>query len=186
MKNKVIDGFKRDFNLIKSKGWIESHRAHDTGIGKTFEDLIGIVENNNYLADYHDILELKASRNLSQSLVTLFTKAPKPRGVNKIIRERFGQLDEGLKTIHTTFSALKFNNFVNKYGFKIEIDETKKRLYVLVKDLNTSKIEDINIYYDFDDIKEIIENKCKYIAYIKTQSKKKQVLNISNLKKLFY
>ena len=58
MDSKVTESFKRDFLVIKEKGWIESHRTHDTGIGKTFEGLIGIVENNNLLADYKDILEI--------------------------------------------------------------------------------------------------------------------------------
>ena len=56
MDNKFIEGFKKDFLVIKEKGWIESRRHHDTGIGKTFEDLIGIIENNNFLADYDDLL----------------------------------------------------------------------------------------------------------------------------------
>ena len=52
MEDKVLQGFKKDFLAIKEKGFVESHRKHNTGIGKTFEDLIGIVENNNALADY--------------------------------------------------------------------------------------------------------------------------------------
>ena len=46
MNAKVLQGFKKDFSAVKSKGFIESHRTHNTGIGKTFEDAIGIVENN--------------------------------------------------------------------------------------------------------------------------------------------
>jgi len=55
MDAKVLQGFKKDFLVIKSKGFIESRRIHNTGIGKTFEDAIGIVENNSSLADYHKI-----------------------------------------------------------------------------------------------------------------------------------
>ena len=51
-------------DIAKSKGFIESHRTHNTGIGKTFEDVIGIVENNSSLADYHKILEIKSKRDL--------------------------------------------------------------------------------------------------------------------------
>ncbi|SCG86933.1 MvaI/BcnI family restriction endonuclease [Methanobacterium congolense] len=175
MNNGVLEGFKKDFSVIKEKGWVESHRKHDTGIGKTFEDLIGIVENNNYLADYQGILELKASRILSESMVTLFTKAPQPRGINSLMREKYGNPDpkaDGLKTIHTTFSALKFNNFVKNYGFKLEINESERRIYILVKNLKTGEIEDTDIYYEFDTLKTIIENKCKYIAHINAESKK--------------
>src|SRR3989344_4021334 len=95
MDAKVLRGFKKDFSVIKSKGFIESHRTHNTGIGKTFEDLIGVVENNNALADYQDVLELKSSRELTESMVTLFTKKPSfPKGANSILREKFGQPDK--------------------------------------------------------------------------------------------
>jgi len=175
MDDKVLKGFKRDFLAIRSKGFIESHRTHNTGIGKTFEDLIGVVENNNALADYKDVLELKSSRELSSSMVTLFTKAPThPKGVNTILREKYGESDVkagGLKTLHTTFSALKFNTFFGKYGFKLEVDEGKRRICILIKDLKIGKTENIEIYYDFDVIKEIIEKKLDYIAYIKAETK---------------
>ena len=175
MEDKVLQGFKKDFLAIKEKGFVESHRKHNTGIGKTFEDLIGITENNNFLADYEDVLELKSSRELSNSMVTLFTKAPThPKGVNSILRERYGEPDQkagGLKTLHTTFSALKFNTFFGKWGFKLVVDEEKRRIYILIKDLRTDKIEDIEIYYDFDVIKEIVEKKLDYIAYIKAETK---------------
>src|SRR3989338_133028 len=124
MEDGVISGFKRDFLVVKEKGWIPSNRFHDTGIGKTFEDLIGIVENNNSLADYQGILELKSSRELSENMVTLFTKSPFfPKRANAILRERYGKPDEeveGMKTLRTTASALKFNSFVDKSGFKLE------------------------------------------------------------------
>src|SRR3989344_8982253 len=145
MDNKVLQGFKRDFLVIKNKGFVLSNRSHDTGIGKTFEDLIGIIENNNSLADYGGVLELKSSRELSNSMVTLFTKTPThPKGVNSILRETYGEPDQkagGLKTVHSTFSALKFNTFFGKFGFKLQIDEDKRRIYLLVKNLKTDMIE---------------------------------------------
>jgi len=187
MEDKVLQGFKKDFLAIKEKGFVESHRTHNTGIGKTFEDLIGIVENNNFLADYEDVLELKSSRELSNSMVTLFTKAPThPKGVNSIMRERYGEPDQkagGLKTIHTTLSAVKFNTFFGKFGFKLEVDEEKERIYILIKDLETDKVEDIEIYYDFDVIKEIIQKKLDYIAYIKAEVKEENDKEYFNFKK---
>jgi hypothetical protein len=187
MEDKVLQGFKKDFLAIKEKGFVESHRTHNTGIGKTFEDLIGITENNNCLADYEDVLELKSSRELSNSMVTLFTKAPTyPKGINSIMRERFGEPDqkaEGLKTIHTTFSALKFNTFFGKFGFKLKVDEEKRRIYILIKDLETDKIEDIEIYYEFDIIKDIINQKLDYIAYIKAETKTENEKEFFNFKK---
>jgi len=187
MVDKVITSFKKDFLAIKEKGFVESHRTHNTGIGKTFEDLIGITENNNALADYEDVLELKSSRELSNSMVTLFTKSPThPKGINSIMRERFGEPDQkadGLKTLHTTFSALKFNTFFGKFGFKLKVDEEKRRIYILIKDLGIDQIEDIEIYYDFDIIKDIIEKKLDYIAYIKAETKTEEEKEFFNFRK---
>jgi hypothetical protein len=187
MEDKVLQGFKKDFLAIKEKGFVESHRKHNTGIGKTFEDLIGIVENNNALADYEDILELKSSRELSNSMVTLFTKSPThPKGINSIMREKFGEPDKkagGLKTLHTTFSSLKFNTFFKKFGFKLKVDEDRKRIYILIKNLEIDEVEEIDIYYEFDEIKNIIEKKLDYIAYIKTETKKEEGKEFFNFKK---
>ena len=175
MEDKILDGFRRDFLSIKSKGFVESHRTHNTGIGQTFEDLLGIVENNNSLADYKGLLEIKSSRELSESMITLFTKSPTfPKNINSTLREKYGQSDskaDGMKTLHTTLSSSKFNTFVNKFGFKLSIYEEKNRMLLLIMNLATGKLEDIEVYYDFSILKEIVEKKCKYIAYIKAETK---------------
>lgn len=187
MDSKVTESFKRDFLVIKGKGWIESHRTHDTGIGKTFEDLIGIVENNNLLADYKDILEIKSTRELGKGMITLFTKSPShPPRVNSHLRENYGALDpnaNNLKTLHTTFSALKFNTFVNKFGFKLEVDDNSEKILLLVKNLQNDKVIDKEIYYTFSDLKKIIENKCKYIAYINAEAKEENGKELFHFKK---
>jgi hypothetical protein len=153
MDSKVAKSFKKDFLVIKGKGWIESHRTHDTGIGKTFEDLIGVVENNNLLADYKDVLEIKSTRELGKGMVTLFTKSPShPPKVNSYLREKYGAPDtnaNNLKTLHTTFSTLKFNTFVNKFGFRLEVNEKSEKIRLLVKNLQSDKIIDTEIFYTF-------------------------------------
>jgi len=40
---------------IKALGFVKTHRAHDTGIGKTLEDLLEIKENNLRLPDIGEI-----------------------------------------------------------------------------------------------------------------------------------
>lgn len=41
-KEFIIDKFKE----VKKLGFVPSHRKNNTGIGKTFEDYVGVVENN--------------------------------------------------------------------------------------------------------------------------------------------
>jgi hypothetical protein len=173
MEDKVLQSFKKDFLIVKSKGFIESHRTHNTGIGKTFEDVIGIVENNSSLADYEDCLEIKSKRDLSKSMLTLFTKSPShPKGANSYLRETYGHPDKNnMKILHTTISGAKFNTFFSKIGFKLEVNEKAEKIFILVKDLDSDKIVDDSIYYTFSDLKHIIETKCENIAFINAETK---------------
>lgn len=43
------------FDEVRSLGWVESMREGDTGIGYTFETLLGIKENNDQKADFNGI-----------------------------------------------------------------------------------------------------------------------------------
>ena len=39
-----FEKIESEFNRIKSLGFAKSHRTNNTGIGKTFEDLLGVGE----------------------------------------------------------------------------------------------------------------------------------------------
>lgn len=80
--------FVEKLRKIRDTGFVKTHRAHDTGIGKTLEDLLGIKENNLKLPDFGDA-ELKAVRAGSNSMLTLATKSPEPRGVNRQLFEKY-------------------------------------------------------------------------------------------------
>ena len=67
------------FDSIRGK-WFDSLRAGDTGIGYTFETLLGIEENNDQTADFRGIelkcKQLKSAGNSGVGKVNLFQKAP--------------------------------------------------------------------------------------------------------------
>lgn len=172
----ILEEFKREFKKVKAMGFIDSKRFHDTGIGKTAEDLLGVIENNKTSADYKGLIELKSARELSEAMVTLFTKSPDPRGINNVIRKTFGYYDEefrDMKILHTTFSADKFNRCKAKYGFLLDIDFTKKKIFIKVKNLETDAIDNsLTAFYPFEKLRDIIEHKCKYIIFIVADRKK--------------
>ena len=89
------DKFKEAIEQVEKKGFIPSHRTGDTGVGNTLEDELGVEENSVQAADLGEV-ELKATRRDSNSKLTLFTKAPKKRGVNsRVLRAQYGyQTDE--------------------------------------------------------------------------------------------
>lgn len=172
----ILKDFSVEFKKVKEMGWIDSKRFHDTGIGKTAEDLLGVIENNKASADYRGLIELKSARELSEAMVTLFTKSPDPRGINNVIRKTFGYFDEefkDMKILHTTFSADKFNTCKGKFGFILEIDKNQKKMFIKIKNIESGKIDNSVIaFYPFDNLKKIIDHKCRYIIFISADRKK--------------
>ena len=103
--------FIEKFSQICDMGWIKTHRSGPTGIGKTLEDLLGIVENNIDGPDFGDY-ELKSCRLDSNSMLTIFTKTPQPQGAANTLRMTFGYssdaYDNDEKVLHSTLSADRF------------------------------------------------------------------------------
>lgn len=100
---------KKQLEEVKMKGFIKTHRAHDTGVGKTLEDLLNIKENNLRIPDVGEV-ELKAKRIDSGSMLTIATKSPEPKGINKVLFEKYKYLDkEGKYNLHSTVYGLRKN-----------------------------------------------------------------------------
>lgn len=108
---------------IEQMGYVKSLRRGNTGIGYTFEHLMGLQETNIPIPDIGGRVEIKTTRRDSSSLVTLFTFN---RGVWQIkpkeVIERFGYIDDkGRKALKSTV----FYDKENSLGFSIRIDEEK-------------------------------------------------------------
>lgn len=124
--------FKEELERVKAKGYIPSHRAGDTGIGKTLEDELGVEENSIQAADLGTV-ELKANRKDSNSKITLLTKSPKKRGVNSsVLRKQYGyQTEESLalnpdvKVLHTSVSGKGFNTLNGEPFMKLTPNDDK-------------------------------------------------------------
>ena len=175
--------FVEEITKIKNMGFVESRRSGDTGIGKTLEDLLGISENNIAGPDF-DIYELKSGRKDSASMLTLFTKAPMPKGANNSLLETFGyeqrnkknrnqlhvtdyidaQVHEHVistreKELHVTVDSKS----VNSVGLKLEIKDN--RVYI-------SNAKNVIAYYDENTLKDAFEKKYKKLILVLASSKK--------------
>ncbi len=174
------DKLKEEFEKIKQTGWIKTHRKGDTGIGKTFEDLLEKVEDNNALPDFGDI-EIKTKRQATSSMITLFTKSPDyPPKANTMLREQYGYPSpkyENMNILHTTVQAKEFNTHANGLGYKIEIDDANKRLILYIKDLQTKQLLLNNVYWAFDKIESALNKKLKFIAIVSADEKKENNKN---------
>lgn len=157
----------RKLKQIKEMSYVRTHRAGNTGIGKTLEDLLDIKENN-IPGPNAKMIELKSARKNASSMLTLFTKSPLPKKANSILLQKFGypsKRGNNKKELHTTVSAAKFNILKGKIGFKIDIQKDKINL-VSVK----GKILG---YWDKEILKNSFERKLPKLLYIKADSRGK-------------
>lgn len=168
-----LEELKNKFKIIKEKGTIKSNRSHNTGIGKTFEDLLGKKEDNIAGPDYGDI-EIKTQRALSNSFVTLFTKSPDyPKKANTYLRENFGVSNSdsnNLKILHTSLFGNSYNTFLSTYGFKAKVNRCEEKIYISIINLVTNELLSELVYYSFSTLKRKLDTKLKNLAYISANS----------------
>lgn len=117
----TFDEFVENLREIEQMGYVETHRAGNTGIGKTLEDLLGIEENNVPGPDAVGV-ELKSTRRHSNNLTTLFTKEP-PRNERRLwnqdlVRELGYVDDKGRQALKVTIEP----DVPNNQGFYLDYD----------------------------------------------------------------
>lgn len=156
------------FKEFKSKGWIETKRHGDQCLGNAFEDLIGKEEDNKSEADYYGI-ELKVHRNITKSMVSLFSKAPSfPKGVNTHLRETYGVVEDnyGKKVLNTTINGARENSHRGGHNFMAIVNTALERIYLQIRDTKTQKIIDDEIYWSFSVLSKALEKKLSKIAIL--------------------
>lgn len=171
-KDKII----KRFNDVKALGYVKSHRKNNTGIGKTFEDYIGVVENN---IDKPDLFgyEIKSHREESASYITLFTKSPNfPSKANTYLCDKFGTPYENnadMKKLHTSMFADRYNSYMGKYAFKLLNDKNAQVVKIGVYNLRTKRLIDDKVGYTYECLRNILKNKLKDLFYVGAERKSK-------------
>lgn len=160
---------KDKFNEIKEKGLCKSLRNGSTGIGFTFETLIGKKEDNLSEADFNGI-EIKVKFGYSKSPTTLFSLTPKGYDYTiKHILNTYGYPDKENKKYKCFRGNAYYNSncvTANRYIMKLKINYELNRLELIILDINL-KILDKSIYWDLKDLKGRLYKKLNYLAYIK-------------------
>lgn len=161
------------FHAVKQRGFVTSHRRNNTGIGKTFEDLIGVEENN---IDAPDLLgyEIKSHREDAESYVTLFTKAPSfPLRANRQLLAAYGEIEKnGLKKLHTSMFATAGNTYRGLYSFQLENDRGQQRILIVVRNLQTGEEIDRSTGYTYKDIENCLDRKLHNLFYVEAETEK--------------
>lgn len=175
MEKKQMRDLLVEFLKIKNKGWIKSLRKGPTGIGYTFETLLGKPEETFPIADYRGI-EIKVKRKYSKGTITLFNAAPDNElFITKQIYEKYSVQNKN-KNYNKTFMVNVNSKEKIKYGyhkFKLEVDHIEKNIRLCIYDLS-EKLIDNKISWSYKLIEEKINNKIKNLAIVKTDIEKKE------------
>lgn len=166
--------FKKVFNEVKKKGWVKSLRKGDTGVGYTFETLIGKEEENFPIADYGSI-EIKTTRMYSKKRIHLFSAVPDGDYLFPIKRvlDKLGYPDKErpeYKVFQMGFNGKDFSNIGYYKKGKIVVNHKEKKIdFVVINSYN--KNIDINVSWSFQLLYERLYLKLKKLAYIKADRK---------------
>lgn len=129
-----IARFLKKFDKIKRAGPIKTLRQGDTGIGYTFETILGIQENNLSGPDFEDI-EIKCfskGRN-SNSKKNLFLKEPKWIDSFKSMKDRlpkYGYFDKE-NNRNALYSSV--TSKTNSHGFKFSVSWSEEKVFLNYK-----------------------------------------------------
>ena len=168
-KELIIERFRE----VEKLGFVPSNRSHNTGIGKTFEDYIGVVENN---IDEPDLFgfEIKSHRELATSYVTLFTKAPVfPQRANTYLKDKYGQPypdNPDLKKLHTSMFASKYTLTYEQYNFRLINDRDNSVIRIGVFDPVSNKLIDDRVGYTYKCLEERLKNKLSNLFYVSAET----------------
>lgn len=175
MIDESIRKLNKRFKEIKKMGYVKSVRNGPTGIGATFEKLLGKEEESFEIPDYYGI-EIKTKRAYSKSFITLFNAVPTGSTFHetKRLRDKYGypsKSDKKLKRLYTEVFCNKMTKVGLWYYFELKIDKETKRLILLVYNYKRELIDN-STYWDLDVLKEKLERKLQVMALIKAWTNK--------------
>lgn len=168
---------EKKFKEIKDKGYIKTVRNGSTGIGATFESLLGKPEESFEIPDFYGI-EIKTRRAYSKSKISLFNAVPTGSSYYEVkrLRDKYGypsKKDKRLKCLYADVEGTKLNKVGLWYYFKLKIDEKQERLILEIYNYRQELIDDTT-YWDFYILKEKILRKLQVLALIKAMTNHKE------------
>lgn len=147
---------KNEIRRIRGLGFIESktNKGHDGEIGRTFEDLLGIKENNSRDPDYIGF-EVKTQKQISKAPITLFSRAPNsPSRAMRLLRDTFGDYrDDRFPNKKKLFASVFANRWCELYGLncmKLNLNNSQKRIELVIK--RNKLLFEVPIYWNYEDI----------------------------------
>ena len=154
--------FLKKLKQLKAKGYVKSLRKGPTGIGYSLEKYVGIKENNLSLPDLEKF-ELKAHREGSDNLITLFTFNKGAWLVNPLEAvKKYGTPDDnGRIGLYFTMSRK-----INRAGLYLDVAKE----YVSVKHSSGKEI----VRWQFNDLAEQFSKKIPGLVIVYAKSEERE------------
>lgn len=169
------------FDGIKERGWIDSLRTGDTGIGYTFETLLGIKENNDQLADFQGIeIKCKGTKEhgpSNSSKINLFQAGPvslKKATAKERIRILGKPGDEGLYSCCSQVTATP-----NNLGLMLDILRASEKI-------DLRKNAEALGFWSFPHLARRLAEKHSRAAFVKARVRKTKTKNQYAYEELVY
>ena len=175
--NEVIEEFKRKFYKIRDMGYVKSINNYSSGIGLTFENLIGKKVDNYPIPDFQGKLEIKTKLAYSKIPIHLFKLTPDGQNFyeSKSLLEKYGYYKKN-KTFKS-FNGSVFANELNKIGFNyyfsLDIDYKEEKVKLLVYNLEGTLV-DSSTYWSFEKLENALTRKLKYLVLIQAWSTQRE------------
>lgn len=167
---KEIKMLQKKFLKIRDMGYVKSVRRGNTGVGATFEYLLGKPEESFEIPDFYGI-EIKTRRSYSKAKITLFNAVPTGSGFHeeKRLRDFYGYRDpqdHSLKKLNAEIMAREFTKVGIWYYMKLEVDRKNEKIYLNIYNHHHMLI-DQSTYWDFDILEEKLLRKLKVLAVVR-------------------
>ena len=168
MENNILQLLKK-FEEIKQEGLHKSLRSGSTGIGYTFECLIGKNEDTSFTPDYKGI-EIKTKLGYSKTPLTLFSLTPKSNSdyTIKNLVFRFGYPESSFSEFKVLRALATCNSTVlvaKRYYFDLLVDRNNRKIKLLIRNIHGVIISD-DVFWDFEELRNRLETKLKYMALV--------------------
>ena len=157
-------------------GYVKSVRSGSTGIGATFENLIGKNEESFEIPDFYGI-EIKTRREYSKSAISLFNAVPTGSHYYEVkrLRDKYGypsKRDKNLKRLYARVVGNEQRKVGLWYFFKLRVNRKTNRLILEIYDYHNVLIDNTT-YWEFDILKEKIMRKLQILALISAWTNEK-------------
>lgn len=169
MKEEIILFIKK-FNSIRALGFVKAVNNDNSGIGLTFEKLIGKESDNFPLPDFYNLIEIKTKLIYSKTPIHLFKLTPYGNSFieTKRIYEKYGyyrSVDNEFKVFNGTIYANKILKIGLNYYFSLDVNHIEKKVKLLVYN-SQMKMIDCTAYWDFDSLENALIRKLNYLALV--------------------